>query len=323
MYNLQRAANTLTETSSRSSEGHGDHAHSSFEHEKSNSTSKERIRALANWDPSYPTEKVDWYSEYVTRHAPLSMNWLQQPPSHRDQGGGICEVRGMAIFGTDTEPSVGRVVAPLDDGSICLWNSSTPDNALSGRQGSIIGRSKAGLLTFNGQKLPSKHNPTCTRAKLTSTGAVECVSVDSFRRTAYFAVESSLSEVDLETLKVISHERYPFSISALSEITYPLPLTVGTTLSLHLHDPRLGQNTRSPLHPSDYVDQIATFPTAPKAPKDDFHRLLSGDYHRSMPAPLFQPGPLSILHLNSVSDNPCQQGEIFVAGRKRQRISDF
>jgi len=39
----------------------------------------ERVRAMVNWDPSYSGEKVDWYGEYIARHAPVSVSWLQQP----------------------------------------------------------------------------------------------------------------------------------------------------------------------------------------------------------------------------------------------------
>ena len=88
-----------------------------------------------------------------------------------------------------------------------------------------------------------------------------------------------LVEVDVATMQVVRDQAYEWSINTLSNIQPTIPLTVGTTLGLHLHD------HRSPSH--------------------------------SLPlyAPLAQPGPLSILHLeraghwNQISD------DIFVAGR--------
>jgi len=310
---LQRAASNLTRSNGGSGGDHGEHpVPTSGEHTR-NTVSNEKMRALANWDPSYPAEKVDWYSEYIARHAPVSMSWLQQPTFGRGEHGEKQEVRGMALFETDNEGNARKVVAPLDDGSVCLWDISTPKTTSDNRQGRIISRSKGGLLSVNGPKSHSWQDPAYTKSKLTSTGVAECVSVDSFRGKAYFAVQSGLNEVDLETLQIVSHERYPFSISALSEVKYSLPLTVGTTLSLHLHDPRIGHNAKSSNHSSERLDHVATFPASTRA-RNDFHRLLSGD-SVSEPASLFQPGPLSILHLGSVSENSCEQGEIFVAGR--------
>jgi hypothetical protein len=52
-----------------------------------------------------------------------------------------------------------------------------------------------------------------------------------------------LMEIDLETLSTVGHERFPFSITALSEAKHPVPLTVGTNLSLYLHDSRKRSST--------------------------------------------------------------------------------
>ena len=38
----------------------------------------QRQRAFANWDPSYPGEKISFYEEFVARHAPIQVSWLQQ-----------------------------------------------------------------------------------------------------------------------------------------------------------------------------------------------------------------------------------------------------
>lgn len=71
----------------------------------------ERLRILANWDPSYPTEKVDWYEEYVARHAPISTSWLQQPGDGESAGREYLEVRGMALYTPKGESGATMVVA--------------------------------------------------------------------------------------------------------------------------------------------------------------------------------------------------------------------
>lgn len=282
----------------------------------------ERTRALANWDPSYPTEKVDWYGEYIARHAPLSMDWLQHPTASGDRGGRgqKREVQGMALFDAYDAGGANRVVAPLDDGSVCLWDISEADSTTRSRQGRIAARSKAGLLYIDDANTPSWPDPAYARAKTNSTSVVECISVDAFRKTAYVTVQSTLNEVDLSTLQLISHEHYPSPISALSEARHPLPLTVGTALSLHLHDPRQAHNARAPHHPSDVLDRVATFPASPpRAPPTGLPRR-----DLPIPAPLFQPGPLAILHLDPLRPHHPgphhhhQHGahaSIFVAGR--------
>lgn len=138
----------------------------------------ERLRLLANWEPGYSTEKVDYYEEYIHRQAPLSTSWFQQPRHHSSTRHEHLEVRGMGLY---NEPAGSQrfAVAPLDDGSVCLWDVSTS----SGRQGSIIGRSNPGIL-FNG-------NGDIARSHMINTGVVECVSVDNVMKRAYVAVQSS------------------------------------------------------------------------------------------------------------------------------------
>lgn len=124
-----------------------------------------------------------------------------------------------------------------------------------------------------------------------------------------------LVEVDLETLSTISHERFPFSITALSEAKHPVPLTVGTNLSLCLHDPRKRSST---VHNSSEVERFDSydeqFGSLHNQRSLSFRSLLS-------PAPspdyahLYQPGPLSILHLPSSGDEWDGNGDIYVAGR--------
>lgn len=71
----------------------------------------ERIRILANWDPSYPTENVKWYDEYIARNAPISTNWLQQPRNRESPSYEHLEVRGMALYTPRGETGATMVVA--------------------------------------------------------------------------------------------------------------------------------------------------------------------------------------------------------------------
>lgn len=255
---------------------------------------------MASWDPTYPREKIDWYNDYIARHAPLSISWLQQPYHIANGSREKLETRGLGLL---EHLGAGLAVAPLDDGSVCLWYLGQDDALPQANDGRITGRSKPGLLSVNGPD--GSTVPAKSRAKMTSTGVVECVSVDQQRNKAYFAVQSGLNEVDLSTLQISGYDRYPFSISALSESTYPVPLTVGTTLSLHMHDPRLSNNARSPSC-SYFTDRVDTNAMPPSS--SDFYRIASGDSSQTDYATLFHPSPLSILHHNPSS-------MVYVAGR--------
>ena len=258
------------------------------------------VRAIAKWDPTYPDEKVDWYDEYIARHAPLSMSWLEQPFSKQNGLREKVETKGLGILKDHNDSSV--VVAPLDDGSVCLWSIGREDAVPDSQDGRIMARSRSGLLSSNGPDCGTSQDLTISKAKMMNSGVVECVSVDGSRNKAYFAVQSALSEVDLTTLQISSLNRYPYPITALSEATYPVPLTVGTGFSLHLHDPRLGNNGGSPN--SWIIDRVDSNTNL----SNDFHRLNSGDPLEADYATLFPPSPLSILHLNPSST-------IYVAGR--------
>ncbi|KAH0555924.1 hypothetical protein GP486_006131 [Trichoglossum hirsutum] len=269
-------------------------------------------RALANWDPSYPTEKVDWYQEYIHRHGPISSSWLQKP--FDDMGGGRCrEARGLGVLKGLSGEDCGdvTVVAPLDDGSVCLWDLRRSGRGGKNKQGSILARSGPGLLSVSGEHTGREQ----ARAAMASTGVVECVGVDSMRKRAYFAVQSGLNEVDLQTLQVISHTRFPSSISALSEAQAEVPLTVGTTQSLHLHDTRTsGASGAIAGGVEERCDPVVKFP-APNARRSAFPALFDGRPDVATYASLFQPGPLSILHSHGAGDLWDGNGDIYVAGR--------
>lgn len=117
-----------------------------------------------------------------------------------------------------------------------------------------------------------------------------------------------LVEVDLETLKVVSQEKFPFSITVISEAKHTTPITVGTNLSLHLHDPRVNLLHSVSCNTPERVDDTTSMSGAltPEAlinPRPDNY------------CPLFQPGPLSIIHVPTSQDSWDNSGDIYVAGR--------
>lgn len=142
------------------------------------------LQDMANWDPVFPGERVSWYDEYVQRHGPTCVNWLQTPRM-RDRGvEATIEARGMALYSPyDGNDGLGTMLAvsPLDDGSVCLWDVK----GTRGRQGSIVATSNPGILFFDG---PGDQNSR--RSKKIDTGVTECVSVNNDGHRAFFAVQS-------------------------------------------------------------------------------------------------------------------------------------
>jgi hypothetical protein len=282
--------------------------------EEKESFQDKRARAIADWDPSYRDEKVDWYKEYVARHAVPSVSWLEQPGEGR--GELRKEIRGVGYLKDGEGRGEDMIVGPLEDGSLCVWDLRSSSGArkyVPEQRGRMIGQSRKGLLFASGDD----HDDLTGSPGF--VGVDECVSVDAARRRVYVAVHNTLNEVDVETLQVVSQERYPWFISALSDATYPTPLTVGTTLSLHLHDPRQSSNASNSTALGSTAERLDRFhiagpATLPSPPRSDFHRLFSGD---AMPeyASLFQPNPLSILHLPSPANPTTISDDILVAGR--------
>ncbi|KAK0617974.1 hypothetical protein B0T17DRAFT_495464 [Bombardia bombarda] len=273
---------------------------------------RERVRIMANWDPCFPSERVSWYDEYIQRHAPIAINWLAIP---RFGGSSAAvqdnvEARGVALYRPESPredcDSLGVealfAVSPLDDGSVCLWDV----NGTKGKRGAIVAKSRPGILFIDG---PGADNSR--RSKRVDSGVTECVSVDSHRHRAFFAVQSHLIEVDLQRLSVVDCESFPWSITALSAASPAVPLTVGTTMGIHLHDSRSRTSVRN--------DSNETI--------DDFDRMGAKEfYERSLRnifddaplapyAPLSQPGPLSILHLQRPGLEADLSDDIYVAGR--------
>ncbi|KAF2090970.1 hypothetical protein K490DRAFT_33891, partial [Saccharata proteae CBS 121410] len=268
---------------------------------------REKQRALANWDPSYPGESVNFYEEYIARHAPITTSWLQ--PVHMGTGEDRenCEATGLGLLYEEGSQIADKVIAPLEDGSIGVWNLNfETSEGVEPKPGAIIDRSASGVLAGQASVSDRHARLAQSRANMTETGAVECVSVDSRQRKAYFGVQNTLNEVDLNTLQVVSCQDYPFPITALSEARHPTPVTVGTNMTIHLHDPRekpcqerLGDSVRCEL-------------IGGTAPSGGFDGLASANFGQNY-ATLSQPGPLSILHLPDREWDG--NGDIWVCGR--------
>ncbi|KAK4542756.1 hypothetical protein LTR36_006132 [Oleoguttula mirabilis] len=245
----------------------------------------QRSRALANWEPAYPSEKLDYYEEYIHQHAPIQVGWLDLPKAQTLNKEELREATGVGTLTDRDGGHVTHVVAPLDDGSICIWDLSPRSTTQAGGRGQIVAQSHSGLLT--GQTAETTAD---SHILMTETGAVECVSVDSTSSKGYFAVQNRLHEVDLNTLQVTSSKQYPFPITALSEAKAQTPVTVGTNWTIHLHDPR-----DSALSATDGTTK---------------GELIGGSVYSH--ATLAQPGPLSILHDSGLG---ADDSSIWVAGR--------
>ena len=226
---------------------------------------RQRNRALANWEPGYPGERIDYYEEFIQRHADINCDWIDVPQSSNSKEGR--EATGVGVLADDGSGSK-HAVAPLDDGSMCIWDISARSTIDRGGCGSLVGHSGPGHLT-------GRPDVNDSHTIMTETGAVECVSIDSQSQKGYFAVQNLLHEVDLRTLQLASTKEYPFPITTLSACSSTTPLAVGTNNTVHLYDPREPGNLSS-------------------TQANGTGELIGGslDSH----ATLSQPGPLSILH---------------------------
>jgi hypothetical protein len=215
-----------------------------------------KARATEEWDLSDPSEEIDWHSEYIARHAQLSASWLSPEKA------GYQDIRGVALF----EESGGRkLVGPLEDGSLSVWDFNKQDRSGPVRHVGIDQQSARTLpgILFDDSTARGKSSQSDAKRALAFSGVADCVSVDADRRRAYVAVQDLLSEVDLGSLQIVSQTKYAWSITALSQIQSPhQPLTVGTSLSLHILDPRSPptDSSRSPAGKPGLEDSIAFFP---------------------------------------------------------------
>ncbi|KAK3903782.1 hypothetical protein C8A05DRAFT_32486 [Staphylotrichum tortipilum] len=269
---------------------------------------RERVRIMANWDPGFPSERLSWYDEYIQRHGPIAVNWMQCAYDETGAAAAAAapdfvEARGVALYYPDGRSGeTVLAVSPLDDGGVCLWDVG----GTRGRRGAIFARSRPGILFIDG---PGADNSR--RSKRIDSGVTECVSVDSRQHRAFFAVQSHLIEVDLRRLSVVDCESFPWSITALSAASPTVPLTVGTSLGIHLHDYR----SRKPPQ-NDRGETIDGFDRM--GAKEFYQRSLRSIFDdEPLPpyAPLSQPGPLSIVHLQQPGQEADLSDDIYVAGR--------
>ncbi|KAF9692110.1 hypothetical protein EKO04_009832 [Ascochyta lentis] len=287
---LIEAANSLADTFDITV--HNPHAPGA-EAQLNRNREKRRAALLNNWDPSGLEEKVNWYEEFVQRHAPEHVSWFQHA-GHGAEDEAPSEATGAGIL-FDADGLASKLVAPLDDGSIKIWDASAHSSTI----GKLVAQSEPGLLSDRGPELDRDTRLTQSQAIMTETGAVECVSIDSTRHRAFFAVQKTLNEVDLNTLQIVSRTPYPFPITALSEAHHSTPLTVGTNWTLHLHD------SRKPASTTSRVELLNT------SPSSSFSHLSWGSFGDHVS--LTQPGPLSIAHLPTTLGDG--NGEIWVSGR--------
>jgi hypothetical protein len=272
-------------------------------------------RDPAVWDPSAPGEDIDWYDEYIARHAPLHTVWSE------DAGPESQEITGVAV-----DEQFERAVGCQEDGSILIWDIR--EQELGGRRIKRIAKSSTGVLFAT--KSAQSSTPSGSRS---FTSPTESIALESRQNRAYIAVGPNLNEVDLKTLQVISQQEYAWEITALSQQqTCDLPLSVGTLYSLHLYDPRMTfrDRSRSPEGmmrptPGEPENSIAFLPNHAKLDRFRERKALQNwapsqqNAHLNYSAPRHgraggshayaqvRPGPLSILHY--------EQHEIFLAGR--------
>lgn len=149
-------------------------ARRSYDRRDAEHRAKEKMRVMANWDPSYLSEKVDWYAEFIHRTAPISISWFQQPQCQRREGRGQAplEVRGISAFYPSGNADATFAVAPVENGSVCVWDVS----GTTAKKGKIIGQSAEGSLNDLGLK------------NIAIGDGISCV--DSERNKAYIAVQN-------------------------------------------------------------------------------------------------------------------------------------
>lgn len=112
--------------------------------------------------------------------------------------------------------------------------------------------------------------------------------------------------MDLNRLDVVSRESFEWSITTLSPIHDGVPLTVGTSLGLHLHDFRARAATRRDM--SERLD-------GSQWDESDVLRAIFDPNPLPPYASLSQPTPLSILHLPQPGSHSLVSDDIYVSGR--------
>lgn len=200
-----------------------------------------RARAIADWDCTHPAEKIDWYSDYIARHAPLSTEWLSHDKNN--------EIRSIALFEKDT-----KVLSATETGSLRIYDIERASNGR--RKIKETARSEDCLL-FS-ERIGAGTASRTTERMVGS--AVDSTVVNSNTMKAYIAVDDILNEVDLPTMKVVSRTKYPWRVTAISQQTHdssPLPLMVGTSYSLEMHDARIHRGARHSANEFNDIPQLS------------------------------------------------------------------
>lgn len=245
-------------------------------------------RAWTSWDPTYPQEKRDFYSEYVHRHAAVSIDWIHDALENKARSRVVLEATGMSII-----PEESKIIAPLDDGGLCIWDVAPTD------------RNERNFMRSSPRLLPIANRG---RSVILDIAAVDTVSVNSFWKRAYIATYAQLNEVDLQTLQVTGTSQFPGAISALSEARASTPMTVGTATTLHLFDFRARYSSLS--SDSHTICELISGSYPPSFSSGSFSTRT-----RKSIVSLPQPGPASILHLPSHTGSDVSGNDIWVAGR--------
>lgn len=112
-----------------------------------------------------------------------------------------------------------------------------------------------------------------------------------------------LIEVDLNRLEVVSRESFEWSITTMSAVNEGLPLTVGTSLGIHLHDFRTRANIQK-----DRSERV-------EWDESDVYKSIFDPKPLPPYASLSQPTPISILHLPKPGSHSQISDDIYVSGR--------
>ncbi|KAI0204647.1 hypothetical protein F4808DRAFT_448774 [Astrocystis sublimbata] len=239
----------------------------------------EYTRIAANWDPTFPGEQTDWYTEFIQRNGPVVTNWFERPES---------DVRGIALYKPSETEAHLYAASPLDDGSICLWDVK----GSRAKKGSILSKSKPGLLW---KAIPSAESST----PFIDRGIIECIGINSDKHTASVVVEnrysllSDLVDIDIQTMTVISTTPFEGMITAISAAASTVPLTVATANGIYLHDLRTGH--------------------APRQGHQE--RVKPSSSGVGFASRMWQPGPQHIHHMDSSGQPGQVSDDFFVAGR--------
>jgi len=142
-------------------------------------------------DPTFPSERISWYDEYIQRHGPIVVNWMQLPRGDKPSCGEFVEARGVALYRPgnphargDSDRETLLAVSPLDDGGVCLWDVN--GSGVGSKPGAILARSRPGILFIDGPDAAGNKK----RSKRVDSGVTECVSVNNALHRAFFAVQS-------------------------------------------------------------------------------------------------------------------------------------